>query len=128
MTTCGNCAQEFQLGLTFNKCGGCHAFICPSCTPLPPDERKCCERAGAFPIRGKRVRIVILSKGQHLGLFAFSDAGKEQRTMVADTRRDEIAIRVYDDRRVARAHMRRGLSVSVGRGWTIGYDGIPLSG
>lgn len=128
MTTCGNCGTTVDTSEHFNACVTCRQYLCDPCERVESDKRKCCANAGVFPVRGKRVSVAVLSKGDMLGMFVMSDAGTRARTFMVDPRNDMIQMRLFGSGASARAAMREGLAASTANGWQIGYEGMPLHG
>ena len=73
-------------------------------------------------------RIVIVTKGDMIGLFSLGSGKQDFRVISTDPRRPIPSVRIHKDRDSAVAEFNQALADTLERGWKIAYDGEPLFG
>lgn len=73
-------------------------------------------------------RIIILTKGDMIGLLSLGSGEQGTRVISTDRRRPIPSVRVHENRDSAVAEFNQTLAVTLGQGWKIAYDGEPIFG
>lgn len=73
-------------------------------------------------------RVVILTKGEMIGLLSLSLDEQGVRVISTDPRRPIPSVRLHANRDSAVAEFNQALAQTLERGWKIAYDGEPLFG
>ncbi len=73
-------------------------------------------------------RVVILTKGDMIGLLSLGSGEQSIRIISTDPRRPTPSVRVHENRDSAVAKFNQALVETLERGWKIAYDGEPLFG
>lgn len=73
-------------------------------------------------------RIIILTKGDMIGLLSLGSGEQGTRVISTDRRRSIPSVRVHENRDSAVAEFNQTLAVTLGQGWKIAHDGEPIFG
>ncbi len=73
-------------------------------------------------------RVVILTKGDMIGLLSLGSGAQGTRVITTDPRRPIPSVRIHENRDSAVAEFNQALTDTLERGWKIAYDGEPLFG
>lgn len=73
-------------------------------------------------------RVVILIKGDMIGLLSLGSGGQGIRVISTDPRRRVPSVRIHKDRDSAVVEFNQVLADTLERGWKIAYDGEPMFG
>lgn len=73
-------------------------------------------------------RVVILTKGEMIGLLSLGSGEQGIRVITTDPRRPIPSVRIHENRDSVAAEFHQALAETLERGWKIAYDGQPLFG
>ncbi len=76
----------------------------------------------------RKHRVVILIKGDMIGLLSLGLAEQGIRIISTDPCRPIPSVRVHENRDSAMVEFKQAMADSLERGWKIAYDGEPLFG
>jgi len=82
----------------------------------------------ALEFTNVRVRTAVLSKNEMVALLCLKTADEGGAICRVDPRESAPAVQIYDDPGVAEESFSEFLRTSVGRGWRLVYEGLPLNG